>query len=465
MSNNRNSFRYKSIRDPLYGFIGLSEEETKLIDTEIFGRLRGIKQLSHAYVAYPSAVHTRFEHSLGVAHIAGRMCDALQLNGEEKRLVRLAALLHDIGHGPFSHLFENVLQKINPDITKIHEKISRLIIENDSEIDSILGSDKKKIVELLSPSQTSTNNNKLSGYDKKKITDLFSQNDTIDNADKISLPSQIVSSSLDADRLDYLRRDSYHMGVAYGLFDLERILYTLRKAEGPYTSLAVDVKGKDALENYRIARYLMHVQVYEHHARLAADRMFLQALDVAIHKEKIIDRDMLKISSPQFLSFYKKLDDNFIYNLIMNDPNAHFSKTILGQIKRRKLLKRACQFEPKAIPDLKTKHRLHDMTQEELDAKAAEVAKDLGLKEHEIIFYKSDILMKLFGRADLLLLDDDKVYDMKEMSPIFTEGRVIEFYVFGPEDKTVRKRISRKIAGDFGILPDSEHARFLHDKD
>lgn len=139
-------FKHKSFRDPLYGFIGLSKKEVQLVDTKIFRRLHRIKQLSHAYLVYPSALHTRFEHSLGTLHIAGRMCDEIKL---EKEAVRYAALLHDIGHGPFSHLFENVLEKINPGTASIHEEVTRLIINNDQEIDSILGAHKEEVVEML----------------------------------------------------------------------------------------------------------------------------------------------------------------------------------------------------------------------------------------------------------------------------------------------------------------------------
>ena len=104
-------FRYKTIRDPLYGFVEISERETRVIDTDVFRRLQYIKQLSHAYVVYPSAVHTRFEHSLGTTHIAGRLCSELELGNEKTAIVRLSALLHDIGHGPFSHLFETYTAK------------------------------------------------------------------------------------------------------------------------------------------------------------------------------------------------------------------------------------------------------------------------------------------------------------------------------------------------------------------
>jgi len=98
-----------------------------------------IKQLSHTYMVYPSAVHTRFEHSLGAMHVASRMCDALGISGNDKRVVRLAALLHDVGHGPFSHLFEQVLQKSNHGMQNIHEVISGMIITQDPELVNILG--------------------------------------------------------------------------------------------------------------------------------------------------------------------------------------------------------------------------------------------------------------------------------------------------------------------------------------
>ena len=391
----------------------------------MFGRLRRIKQLSHAHMVYPSAVHTRFEHSLGAMHIAGRMCDELQLENEQKRLVRLAVLLHDVGHGPFSHLFESILQKINHVKWEIHEQISRLIIENDDEIGRILGSDRGKIVDLLSGKHHS---NEIENF---------------------SLLTQIVSSGLDADKLDYLRRDSYHVGVTYGIFDLERILYTLRKTPD-LDSLAVDVKGKDSLESYRIGRYLMHTQVYEHHTRLAADRMFLQALDAAIH-EQIIDQDRLKIDAPkQFLEFYKTLDDDSVYNLIIS-CEGNLSQKILKQIRQRKLLKRAIQFNSNQILDPRNRERMVEMSQDSLDFEAKKLIKIPGLESHEIIFYKSDIQLKLFGYLDLLVIDKSRVYSLKEISPISAKDKIIKFYVYGPRNEEIRSNIRQIIANGLGI--------------
>ena len=138
----------RHIRDPLYGFVDLTNDEIRVVDTAAYQRLRRIKQLSHAYLVYPTAVHSRFEHTLGATHIAGRMCDALGIDGEDKTNVRLAVLLHDIGHGPLSHLFERVLEGANPGVPDIHEFISRAIISTDPEIDRVLGPRKEALLRI-----------------------------------------------------------------------------------------------------------------------------------------------------------------------------------------------------------------------------------------------------------------------------------------------------------------------------
>ena len=141
-------FQFKSIRDPLYGFIDLSKIETQIIDTPAFRRLHGIKQLSHAYLVYPTAIHTRFEHSLGVAHLADLVSKQLSLDDEVREIVRLAALLHDVGHGPFSHLFEKVMESINGEVID-HDKISMMLIKEDPRISSILGDKGEEIIRVL----------------------------------------------------------------------------------------------------------------------------------------------------------------------------------------------------------------------------------------------------------------------------------------------------------------------------
>ena len=417
-------FRHKSFRDPLYGFIGLSEKEVRLVDTKIFRRLHRIKQLSHAHLVYPSALHTRFEHSLEAMHIAGRMCDEL---GLEKETVRQAALLHDIGHGPFSHLFESVLEKANPGITDIHEEITKMIIDSDQEIDSILGSSKKEVVDILRP--------------KSKM-----------NFKSPTMHSDIVSGSLDADKMDYLRRDSYFLGVSYGMFDLERVIYTLRPTPGNYPSLGIDSRGKDAVESYRLARHLMHTQVYEHHTRLAADRMFLQALDSAVYEEKVIASDMLNLNSDEFLDHYTKLDDGSICEMIMRHPRARKSRDILECIRQRKLPKRACQFSAADIKP-ETKKRLLVAKQSELDSIAKQVARGLKIQPHEIIFHMSKITIKLYDEGDIPLVTGERVQDLKQISPITAKDTVVLFYVFGPPEVGLAK-ICSKVADELDVDPE-----------
>lgn len=117
------------IRDPLYGFVEVTEKERSLLNTRILHRLSRIKQLGHSYLVYPSAVHTRLEHSLGTLHVASRICDRLKLDDSSKEVVRIAALLHDVGHGPFSHIFEDVMRRINGDKFS-HENLTQLLISS-----------------------------------------------------------------------------------------------------------------------------------------------------------------------------------------------------------------------------------------------------------------------------------------------------------------------------------------------
>ena len=418
-------FRKKAIRDPLYGFVDISDLELQVIDSEVFRRLLSIKQLSHAYVVYPTAIHSRFEHSLGTMHIADQIAQVLELSHDDRENIRLAALLHDVGHGPFSHLFESSMKRVNPGQSDPHEKISQIIIGEDPELGHILGDVKNRIINLLKTEP--------------------------DFGNPESLLASMISSGLDADKLDYLRRDSHHIGVAYGQFDLARILHNLSTTKNR-SRVLVDSGGKDALESYRLARYLMHVQVYEHHARLAADNMFKRALDIAIHEEDVIDKDLLKFSTlsknKYFLNFYKTLDDYSIYQKIKQNKKSKSSKEILSNIQRRKLLKRACDFTPDVLArNEDVSMELIKMTPERLDGIATDIAASLHLKPHEVIFHKSQIKIKLYRRGEILFRHKNEILDLSNTSPfIIKDPDVIRYYVFGPPDVSLRKLIAEKMA-------------------
>ncbi len=146
----------KFVRDPLYGFIGLTKKEVELLNTNVVQRLRRIKQLGNTHLVYPSACHTRFEHSLGVIHIATRMAQRLKLGDHDTEIIRYAALLHDIGHGPFSHVFEAILENVNKRELS-HEDITRKIIETDEELNRILGDKINDIILLFDDTNETVN--------------------------------------------------------------------------------------------------------------------------------------------------------------------------------------------------------------------------------------------------------------------------------------------------------------------
>lgn len=224
----------KVLRDPVHGYIHVEYQLIwDIINSAWFQRLRRIRQLGGAVMVYHCANHTRFDHSLGVYEIVRRMVTEVpdlnsELDEKEKLTVELAALLHDIGHGPYSHAFEAVTNTS-------HETYTCRIIEEDTEITKILEKGEKGLA--------------------KDVADV------IRGTYKNPLLSQLISSQLDADRFDYLIRDAYFTGTKYGEFDMERILRTLRVEDG---KLVVKESGVYAVENYIMARYHMYWQVYYH---------------------------------------------------------------------------------------------------------------------------------------------------------------------------------------------------------
>ena len=259
--------RSHEMRDPIHGFIKLSDTEKRLIDTQVFQRLRRIRQLAMTFLVYPGALHTRFDHSIGVMHVAGRICTKLrELNSikicdDEIDQVRLAALLHDVGHGPFSHVSEYLLDKYAPDAAdkdkvreKIHEKITVDIIRVDSEINEILSPDERDFVISMIEGQEA--------WDWRR---------------------DVVSSELDADKMDYLLRDSYFTGVKYGEYDLEKVIESfLIDTNETETALAISSKGIYALEQLLLARYHMTQQVYWHRVSLISNEMIIRGISLAI---------------------------------------------------------------------------------------------------------------------------------------------------------------------------------------
>ncbi len=271
----------KIINDPVFGFINLQSELVfDLIEHPVFQRLRRIKQLGLSYLVFPGANHSRFEHAIGASHLMQQAISVLRIKGveiseEEAEAVKVAILLHDIGHAPFSHVLENTLVDIS------HEEISLLLMnELNKEFD-----------------------NKL-----ELAIQIFT------NKYKKHFLHQLVSSQLDMDRLDYLSRDSFFTGVVEGTVGIERIIKMLNVCDD---QLVVDVKGIYSIEKFLISRRLMYWQVYLHKTVVAAEFLLINVLKRA---KELIKNGTEVFSTPTLSIFMNNVfsTQQFHDNLIIN---------------------------------------------------------------------------------------------------------------------------------------------------
>jgi hypothetical protein len=284
--------RQQVLKDPLYGYIHIDDVVIKkLIDTNLFQRLRRIRQLSGVQMVFHGAEHSRFTHSLGVYELAYRFLSVKELkealDERSQLLFKVSALLHDIGHGAYSHAFEDVF-KID------HEKIGARMITNRYEIRDI-----------------------LSNVDKEFAKDVAS---IILKEGKYPLIEHLISSQIDIDRLDYLERDAYYTGTAYGHIDLDRLMRVMHIKDG---RIIYSVSGIHAIENYLISRYHMYWQVYYHPVARAheviLEKIYLRVMNLCLQDfEFKADIEPLKklIENPNDLDSFIQIDDFFINGLI-----------------------------------------------------------------------------------------------------------------------------------------------------
>jgi len=296
---------YLDIIDPIHDFIRVYKHELSIIDNPIFQRLRRIRQLSGAHLTYPAAQHTRFEHSLGVMHIASQAGNALNekgiLQSADIEILRLAGLLHDVGHGPFSHLFEEIIQE-----KKIsHEDFGKEIILN-SEIGDNLSKN---------------------GFDKKLISRIAFGNS------KFQYMNEIVSGALSADMMDYLLRDGYFTGAEHAKIDHKRITQSLDVHK---KKLALERSALYSFESMMHSRYQMFKAVYFHKTVRAAEVMLIEALRLA--------DDEFGFTTFNLDEFVKLTDEYVLSTLISSESSKLKRARQLAQdYQNRKLLK--CVYE------------------------------------------------------------------------------------------------------------------------
>ncbi len=297
------------IRDPLWDNIRLEPAAVACIDTPAFQRLRYIRQLGHAFLVYPGATHSRFEHALGAYHLARRTLSMLDERGElgtvgddERLALRLAALLHDIGHYPFSHALEEAG-------FPHHEPLGAARLR-EGELGGL-----------------------LRGFGGESLLDQVA--DLIQGTSTSPLGG-LVSGSIDLDKIDYLSRDARMCGVPYGTVDVDRLIASIALVEQPGGSMAIGVheNGVSALESLLFAKYQMYRNVYWHHAVRSATCMFKRAVRSAVSKGSV---------TTDFVS--AATDGALMTKLLDDDPTG-----IARAVHHRRLYKRALDLPASEVP-------------------------------------------------------------------------------------------------------------------
>jgi uncharacterized protein len=293
------------ITDPIHKFIRFTELEKKIIDSHVFQRLRRIKQLAGAHLVYPAAQHSRFEHSLGTMHVAGLAGEHLFSMGvidkESIQELRVASLLHDIGHGPFSHLFEEALKVMG---NANHETLGAKIIC------------KTELGDILSDY----------GFSPQTISEISFGNS------KVKFKNEIISGSLSSDLMDYLPRDGFFTGVEYGKVDYNRIINSFRVTDSK--SLALDISSFYSFESMIISRFEMFRAVYFHKTVRSAEVMLLHSI--------LLSSEILNLRGLA-LSDYLNLTDESIICSISSSQNNKAAQEMISNYLNRKLLK--CVYE------------------------------------------------------------------------------------------------------------------------
>jgi len=384
----------KQISDPIYGVIRLCEPVISVVDTREYQRLRHIKQLGTVYLAYPGANHTRFEHSLGVYLLSEKMAKKFEL---EDILIEIAmaGLLHDIGHGPYSHLLEEL-----PNAKWNHTKEGIKIIKN-SEINDIL-------------SEYGVNVRKVIEYIQGKGDYGF-----------------IISGEIDADRMDYILRDAHYTGVGV-TYDFHRILQVLDIVD---SELVVHEKGLTAIEGFLIARHIMYSRVYLHHVTRASEGMLRKAIRDLIESGEADINDLTRLDDYEFWATLKQ--------------GTNFSREIVQRIYERRLYKRALELRWTSVPeDLKRELITKKMT-EKLEE---EIAEECGIEENYVIVDASPLHVDKEIRLKVMTADGEmkSLYEVSSLARSLRKSQldIWRLWVFTPKElRDHVGRISRRVLG------------------
>jgi hypothetical protein len=329
------------IRDPLWNNIAVDPLAMRLVDTPAFQRLRYVRQLGLAFLVYPGATHSRFEHALGTYHLARRALALLEERGTLAGIsrkacttIRIAALLHDIGHYPFSHALEEIG-------ALHHEEVARPLVTSGAVADAL-----------------------REAFDDETPNEIMA----LIRGESLSPLQRLISGSLDLDKLDYLRRDAFMCGVPYGEIDVDRLLNSLTVVEGDDgAEIGIVEKGLSALESLLFARYQMYRNVYWHHAVRSATAMYKRLVE-----------DAVSAGSLNAATLAAFTDEGLLHDLARRAPSP-----LLVALRERRLFKRAFQCPAGDLPPDAAEWIADDraVTRRVEDALAAE----LGLNPGELL--------------------------------------------------------------------------------
>jgi HD superfamily phosphohydrolase len=347
---------FEILRDPVWNNIRVDDLTLSLVDTEVFQRLRYVRQLGWTYLVYPGATHSRFEHALGTHHLSRRtlalLCeaeDAASIGEKEQAIVRSAALLHDVGHYPFSHALEEIG-------ALHHEAVARPLITEGS-VASLLAS-------------------RLGDDAPGRVFDLI-------RGHSESALQGLISGSLDLDKIEYLKRDAFMCGVPYGEIDVDRLTNSLVLVDDPDSgrpSIGVQEKALSALESLLFAKYQMYRNVYWHHAVRSATAMYKRLVEDAV-QAGVVDVESLS----------RYTDEGLMHRLENARPTQ-----LLAALKERRLYKRAAEWPAAELDVDKVEWIATDRAR--VAAKENELARELGLAA-------GDLLLDYPTKTEMLGLD------------------------------------------------------------
>ncbi len=387
---------HKIIYDTVHGSLRFDGLFFELLDTPELQKLHNIRQLGFAYLVFPGANHTRIEHSMGAWHIAGQMAGALELDAHESLLVRAAALLHDVGHGPYSHTLEYILHsKLDID----HMAVTKGIITGEYEVlkesEAEVFADEARVPALLERYD-------LDPYEVAALITGEEDGGGVNGPSTKRYLPQIIHSAIDCDQIDYLLRDAYNTGVAWGTIDAHRLEKTLLRHND---ELVVDKSGITAVEGMLVARALMYSSVYFHHTVRIAEQMLARAV------ERVMDREMLDI---------QRLIDSELMEMLKG--YGGYPREIALRLQYRQLYK---QVEVVPLSELDKSERVALLEISDWESRSAierEVCTHAGVPDGTVIIDTpaKELLLSepRIHKTDVQIYDDGRVRPLSKLSPL-----------------------------------------------